>query len=115
MYSIDEKMAMSDGRVDDRELLAAARRSSKRLLAADFAELAQDNGSVISASLLGGLAGSGVLPLTREQFEAPIRAFGKDVEPSLAAFAAGFDAAAAQASDLTGPASRASRRRHAPP
>ncbi len=108
VYSIDEKMAMSDGRVDDRELLAAARRSSKRLIAADFAELAQDNGSVISASLLGGLAGSGVLPLTREQFEAPIRAFGRDVEPSLAAFAAGFDAAAAQASDLTGPDSSAS-------
>jgi indolepyruvate ferredoxin oxidoreductase, beta subunit len=98
VYSIDEKLAMSDGRVDDRELIVAARRSSKRLVAADFAKLAQDNDSVISASLFGGLAGSGVLPLTREQLEAPIRAFGKDIEPSLAAFAAGFDVAAAQVS-----------------
>ena len=48
---------------------------------------------MISASLFGALAGSGALPFTREQFEAPIRAFGKAVEPSLAAFAAGFDAA----------------------
>jgi indolepyruvate ferredoxin oxidoreductase beta subunit len=32
--------------------------------------------------------------LTREQFEAPIRSFGRDVDASLAAFAAGFEAAA---------------------
>jgi indolepyruvate ferredoxin oxidoreductase beta subunit len=108
VYSIDEKLAMGDGRVDDRELIAAARRSSRRFVAADFAKLAQDNGSVISASLFGGLAGSGVLPLTREQLEAPIRAFGNGAGPSLAAFAAGFDAAAAQANDLTGAASRTS-------
>ncbi len=95
VYSIDEKMALGDGRVDDRELLAAAQRSSKRLIAADFAALAEDASSVISASLFGALAGSGALPLSREQLEAPIRAFGKDAEPSLAAFAAGFDAATA--------------------
>jgi len=94
VYSIDEKMALGDGRVDDRELLAAAGRSSKRLIAADFAALAEDTGSVISASLFGALAGSGAFPLSREQFEAPIRAFGKDTDASLAAFAAGFEAAA---------------------
>ena len=64
VYSIDEKMALGDGRVDDRELLAAARRASKRLVAADFARLAEENGSVISASLFGALAGSGALPFT---------------------------------------------------
>jgi indolepyruvate ferredoxin oxidoreductase beta subunit len=93
VYSIDEKIALGDGRVDDRELLAGAERAAKRLVAADFARLAEDNGTVISASLFGALAGSGALPFTREQFEAPIRAFGKAVEPSLAGFAAGFDAA----------------------
>jgi indolepyruvate ferredoxin oxidoreductase, beta subunit len=95
VYSIDEKMAPGDGRVDDRELLAGAERAAKRLVAADFARLAEENGSVISASLFGALAGSGALPFTREQFEAPIRRFGKSVEPSLAAFAAGFDVATA--------------------
>jgi indolepyruvate ferredoxin oxidoreductase, beta subunit len=93
VYSIDEKMALGDGRVDDRELLAGAERAAKRLVAADFARLAEDNGTVISASLFGALAGSGALPFTREQFEAPIRAFGKAVEPSLAGFEAGFQAA----------------------
>jgi indolepyruvate ferredoxin oxidoreductase beta subunit len=95
VYSIDEKMAPGDGRVDDRELLAAAERSCKRLVAADFEALAEQASSVISASLFGALAGSGALPLSREQFETPIRAFGKGVDASLQAFAAGFDAAAA--------------------
>ncbi|MCW2997956.1 MAG: putative indolepyruvate oxidoreductase subunit [Solirubrobacterales bacterium] len=95
VYSIDEKMAMGDGRVDSAELLAAAERASRRMIAADFMELAEQAGSVISASLFGALAGSGALPFGRADFEAPIRAFGKAVEPSLAAFAAGFDAAMA--------------------
>jgi indolepyruvate ferredoxin oxidoreductase beta subunit len=93
VYSIDEKISMSDGRVDDDELLAAAGRASQRLVAADFEAMADTAGSVISASLFGAVAGSGALPFTREQFEAPIRSFGKSVEPSLAAFASGFDAA----------------------
>lgn len=97
VYSIDEKIAMGDGRVDDAELLAGARRASKRLVAADFMELAEQAGSVISASLFGALAGSGALPFSREQFEQPIRSFGKAVEQSLAAFSAGFDAATAAA------------------
>ena len=95
VYSIDEKVALGDGRVDDGELLDAARRASKRLVAADFQALAEQHGSVISASLFGALAGSRALPFERERFEASIRAAGKGVEASLAAFGAGFDAAAA--------------------
>ena len=102
VYSIDEKISMGDGRVDDDELLQAAGRSSQRLVAADFEAMADAAGSVISASLFGAVAGSGALPFTREQFEAPIRSFGKSVEPSLAAFSSGFDAAV---SALQAPAS----------
>lgn len=97
VYSINEKMAPADGRVDDRELIAAARRSAKRLIAADFAQIAERSSSVISASLLGALAGSGALPLTREQLETPLRSFGKGSESSLAAFNGGFAAAATEA------------------
>lgn len=93
VYSIDEKMALGDGRADSAELLAAAQRASKRLIAADFMAMAEQSRSVISAALFGALAGSGTLPFTRDQFEAPIHAFGKGVESSLAAFSAGYDAA----------------------
>lgn len=94
VYSIDEKMALGDGRADSSELVAGAQRASKRLIAADFMEMAEQSRSVISAALFGALAGSGTLPFSREQFEAPIHAFGKGVESSLKAFSAGVDAAA---------------------
>lgn len=97
VYSIDEKTALGDGRVDDAALLEAARRASMRLVAADFQALAEQAGSVISASLFGALAGARVLPFARVDFEASIRASGKAVDASLAAFAAGFEAAQAPA------------------
>ena len=96
VYSVDEKIALGDGRVDGEELFAAAQRAAKVLVAADFARMADDAGSVISASLYGALAGSGALPFTREQFEAPIRSFPKAAERSLKAFAAAYAEATSQ-------------------
>jgi len=96
-YTIDEKMVLGDGRVNSAELLAAAQQSAKRLIAADFMEIAERAQSPISASLFGALAASHTLPFSREQFEAPIRAFGKGVESSLRAFSAGYDAASSPA------------------
>lgn len=93
VYSIDEKMHPGDGRVDSAELLAAAGRAAKKLVAADFAAIATQHRSVVSAALLGAVAGSGALPFGREEFEQAIRDAGKGVGPSLAAFAGGFDAA----------------------
>ncbi|WP_151772311.1 indolepyruvate oxidoreductase subunit beta family protein [Streptomyces abyssomicinicus] len=98
VYSVDEKIGLGDGRVDADELFAAAQRAARVLVAADFARMADDAGSVISASLYGALAGSGALPFTREQFEAPIRAFPKAAEKSLRAFAAAYTEAAGQVS-----------------
>ncbi|MDH2414358.1 indolepyruvate oxidoreductase subunit beta family protein [Nocardioides sp. CER19] len=95
VYSMDEKLALGDGRIDSNALLEAAHAGAKRLIATDFMQLALDAGSVISASLFGALAGSGELPFTREAFEDAIRASGKGVDASLRAFAAGFDAAQA--------------------
>lgn len=105
VYSIDEKSVLGDGRVDSDKLIEAAARAAKRLIAADFMELAVAARSVISASLFGAVAGSGVLPFPREEFEARIRAFGKGVDASLAAFAAGYDTA--QAAQSAAPAGSA--------
>jgi len=99
VYSIDEKMHLGDGRVDSDELVAAAGRAAKHLVAADFAAIAEEHRSVISAALFGALAGSGALPFGRDRFEQAIRDAGKGVESSLAAFAGGFDAAAAALAD----------------
>lgn len=95
--AVSEKMVPGDGIADSAEVMAAAEIAARRVIAADFDTLAIQNGSVISASLLGALAGSGTLPFPRDAFEAAIRAGGKGTEASLRAFAAGFDAAVAPA------------------
>jgi indolepyruvate ferredoxin oxidoreductase beta subunit len=105
VYSMTERTAMGDGRLDSAPMLDACAKAAHRLVTADMRQLAEDNGSVISAALFGGLAGSGALPFSRAQFEAAIRAGGVGVNSSLAAFAAGFDAAHATAVVATVPVS----------
>jgi indolepyruvate ferredoxin oxidoreductase beta subunit len=90
VYSIAEKSALGDGRVDSAELLAHAGRAARRFIRFDMAEAAESAGSVISAVLFGALAGAGVLPFARAQFEATIERGGVGVKPSLRAFADGF-------------------------
>jgi indolepyruvate ferredoxin oxidoreductase beta subunit len=99
VYSMTEKTAMGDGRVDAQRLLAAGAAAAQRFVHADFARLAELNGSVISAALFGALAGSGKLPFARAQFEEAIRRGGVGIKTSLAAFAAGFDVAAGGAAE----------------
>jgi len=53
--------------------------------------LADANGSVISATLLGALAAAGVLPFERAAFEDAIRRGGLGVASSLKAFGAAFE------------------------
>ena len=93
VYSISEKSALGDGRVDSRQLLAHAAHAAKRFIRFDMAQAAEQSGSVISAVLFGALAGSGVLPFNRAQFESTIERGGVGVKPSLRAFGAAFDCA----------------------
>ena len=90
VYSMTEKTAMADGRVDADRLIEAGAAAAQRFVHADFARLAEQNGSVISAALFGALSGSGKLPFARSQFEAAIRRGGVGIDTSLAAFDAGF-------------------------
>ena len=92
--AVSEKMVPGDGIASSDEVMAAAEVAARRVIAADFDALAVANGSVISASLFGALAGAGVLPFPREAFEAAIRAGGKGIEGSLRAFVAAHDVAA---------------------
>jgi indolepyruvate ferredoxin oxidoreductase beta subunit len=94
VYSITEKTALGDGRVDSAALLAHARTAAKRFVRFDMAEAAEQSGSVISAVLFGALAGTGVLPFSRGQFEVTIARGGVGVGPSLKAFDAAYARAA---------------------
>src|SRR5918994_2237141 len=94
VYTIAEKSGMQDDRVDDTVLLSSARASARRLIAYDMAAIAASNHSVISAVILGGIAGAGTLPFAHESYRGAIRHAGISVEQSLAAFDASAKAAA---------------------
>jgi indolepyruvate ferredoxin oxidoreductase beta subunit len=91
--AVSEKIEPGDGRASSPKVHATALAASKRFIAFDMEKIAADNGSMISASLLGALAGSDALPFTRESFEQAIGAGGRGVKPSLAAFGAAYERA----------------------
>ena len=93
VFSMTEKTALGDGRVDSQELLAHAGQAALRFIRFDMEQAARDSGSVISAVLFGALAGAGVLPFTRAQFEATIQRGGIGIKPSLKAFSGAFERA----------------------
>lgn len=106
--AVSEKTVPGDGIASSDEVRAAAEVAADKLIMFDMDGLAVRNGSVISSSLFGALAGSGALPFPREAFEEAIRASGKGVEASLRAFAAAYEQAQAgtvePAPAATGPA-----------
>lgn len=89
-YAIDEKAAMGSGIVDPDRIREVALDNSKKLVAFDMQRTADENGTVISAVLLGAVAGSGALPFGRDAFEAAIKRGGIAVNTNLKAFDAGF-------------------------
>ena len=93
VYSMGEKTATDDGRVDAAKLIEGCSKAAKMAVLRDFARIAVEKRSVISSVLFGALAGTGSLPFQKEQFEDAIRRGGIGVESSLAAFVAGADAA----------------------
>ena len=93
VYSMTEKTAVADGQVDAAKLFESCRGAAQLFVAADFARIAEQKRSAISAALLGALAGTGALPFPTEEFEQAIRRSGVGVDASLAAFASGVDAA----------------------
>ena len=94
IYATVEKMQMADGRFDSSRVLEAAGKLAKRSVLFDMRRLAQESGTVINAVLFGAMAGSGVLPLSREACEQAIRRGSRGAEASLRGFAAGYEIAA---------------------
>lgn len=88
-----EKIVPGDGRSDTAPVLAEVAKASHKAICLDLEAIAANAGSVISASLLGAVAGSGCLPFERALYEETIREGGRGVDASLKAFGAAFDGA----------------------
>jgi indolepyruvate ferredoxin oxidoreductase beta subunit len=93
VYSMTERTALADGRVDAQAILRGCEAAALKFTGFNMAKLAEDNKSVISAVLLGAIAGAQALPFSRQDYEAAVRAGGVSIGPSLAAFNAGYAAA----------------------
>jgi indolepyruvate ferredoxin oxidoreductase beta subunit len=104
VFSMTERIAMTDGRVDAEKLVEACRSAARTMHAFDMAAIAEATGSVISSVLFGAIAGAGVLPFPRQAFEGAIKRGGKGIQASLAAFTAGFEATTAGIASVKTPA-----------
>ncbi|KIL97657.1 Indolepyruvate oxidoreductase subunit IorB II [Paramagnetospirillum magnetotacticum MS-1] len=93
VHAVAEKMEMGDGRYDLDHLKSAIMAGSRDQLLFDMEQAARQAGCIVNAVLLGAVAGSGVLPISPEVFEAQIVASAKMVESNLRGFRLGFQAA----------------------
>jgi len=112
IFTVAEKSAMGDGRFDEQRLRDAIERFAKRSILFDMETAARESGTAISAVMLGAIAGSGSLPMSRDAFEQAIRDSAKGADANLRGFAAGFtavDSTPTAKSQSTTPAAHALR------
>ena len=103
VYTMDEKMAMADGRIDTARLTSALKSAANRTILADFSAAAVANQAPLSAVLLGALAASRTLPLADDALRDAIRREGKSVSANLAGFEAGLKTVAQRSAPASAP------------
>ena len=88
-----ERMVPGDGRIDSGPLLALLREQSREHHLFDMVQMARACGTIVSAVMLGAIAGSGMFPFAREAFETVIRHGGDNAmtRASLRGFAQAFE------------------------
>ena len=89
-FTTQERMVPGDGRTSNTPLLDVLRSHSREHHVLDMAGMARASGTVVSAVMLGAIAGSGLFPFERSAFEAVIQASGKGAQQSVKGFSLGF-------------------------
>ena len=85
-----ERSHLGDGRLDDSALLSIVQSACRAHHVLDMQRIARDNGTVVSAVMLGAIAGSGLLPFAKEDYIAIVRESGRGAKASLAGFEAAW-------------------------
>lgn len=98
-----ERMQLGDGRADSGALLGQVQAFSREHHVLDMPALAKQAGTVVSAVMLGAIAGSGLFPFRGEDYEAVVREGGGGAEASLRGFALGFEAVRSRAARPAAP------------
>ncbi len=92
IYGITEKSATTDGTADPLLITELCGRYAQRFIHFDMLEVVERCGTVISAALLGAIAGAKVLPFSKELL-VEIMASGKGADANLKAFEECYQAA----------------------
>ncbi|MDQ0589750.1 indolepyruvate ferredoxin oxidoreductase beta subunit [Variovorax paradoxus] len=103
IFTTAERMEPGDGRADAQRLLDVVKAFSREHHVFDMNAVARETGTVVSAVMLGAIAGSGLFPFPRGAYEHVVRGgdtrapqkLGKMAAASLRGFAAGFEAVSA--------------------
>ncbi|MEJ7929273.1 indolepyruvate oxidoreductase subunit beta family protein [Ramlibacter sp. AN1015] len=91
-FTTAERMQMGDGRLENAALMEVVRHHSREHHVFDMAAVAKECGTIVSAVMLGAIAGSGLFPFRREDYEAAINEGGAaTAKASLRGFARAFD------------------------
>jgi len=85
-----ERSHQGDGRLDDKALLSIVQSACRMHHVLDMQRIARENGTVVSAVMLGAIAGSGLLPFAKDDYLAIVRDSGRGAQASLAGFEAAW-------------------------
>ena len=110
-YAVVEKEKPATASPDPLVVVDALEFAARRTIAFDMEKLAVQRGTMISAAMLGALAGSGALPFARSAYEEVVRRGARGANPSLAAFADAYDRARAGAREAPREARRSASTR----
>ena len=90
LLTTQERMQLGDGRVDEAELMKLVEGFAREHQVFDMNAVARECGTVVSAVLLGAIAGSGLFPFERKSYEEAVRG-GVSAQASLKGFARAFE------------------------
>jgi indolepyruvate ferredoxin oxidoreductase, beta subunit len=90
IYSMVEKSVAGDGAIGSDVLFEALEGAAKNVSRLDLDSLSAKVGGPGNAAMFGAIAGSGILPMGEQDYQAAIRIKGVAVEASLKDFAEGF-------------------------
>jgi len=100
-FTTQERMQLADGRTDSAALVDVVRNHSRAHHIFDMGEMARSSGTIVSAVMLGAVAGSGLFPFKRAAFEAVIRSGGPSAAASLRGFEQAFGLVQGQQAQAT--------------
>jgi indolepyruvate ferredoxin oxidoreductase, beta subunit len=114
-FTTMERMQLGDGRIDSDRLLEVVQAHSRVHNVFDIAQVAREAGTIVSAVMLGAVAGSGLFPFKRSDYEAVISEGGGTSAASLRGFAKAFDLVSAAPATASGTAPSAAPPAVSPP